>query len=289
MGEYSLVAVVESLNLAAVREIARLGPSGIDKRPAAHPARISADGVEGDSVLNRRHHGGPDKAAYAYAGEDADWWGAALSRTVPPGAFGENLTTRGIDVTHAVVGSRWRVGTALLEVAQPRIPCNVFRTFWDLPDLIKRFTAAGRPGGYLRVVEPGRVQTGDGITVLDVPAHGVTLNEVFRAVNGDVLAIPHVLQAAELPAQMRARLRDRLARVQLLQSAALLVTPAPDGRPDRHHEAERREQARQVEPQRTVVRPEEVRQDVDGDERQAEHEQCHAESKRAGHGSKYPL
>lgn len=86
------------------------GQTGIDKRPAAGRVGVRATGIEGDFIGNRRVHGDADKAAYAYACEDAARWAAALRRDIGPGGFGENLTTEGLDVTGAVVGERWAVG-----------------------------------------------------------------------------------------------------------------------------------------------------------------------------------
>jgi MOSC domain-containing protein YiiM len=98
------------------------GQTGIDKRPVAARVAVRTTGVAGDFIGNRRVHGDADKAAYAYAREDASWWAAELGRDIGSGRFGENLTAEGIDLTGAVIGEQWAIGTALLEVSQPRIP-----------------------------------------------------------------------------------------------------------------------------------------------------------------------
>lgn len=157
------------------------GSTGIDKRPAAQRVRLFDDHVEGDTVVDRKHHGGEHKAVYAYAREDAEWWEQEIGRELAPGSFGENLTTQGFDLNAAVIGERWRIGTAVLEVSEPRIPCRVFAGFWDRPDLIKEFSSAGRSGTYLRIVEDGDVGAGDTITVIHRPPHGVTLGAAFSA------------------------------------------------------------------------------------------------------------
>src|SRR5947209_18707034 len=97
--------------------------SAIWKSPAV--GRIAARGVNlaGDDQADRTAHGGPDKAIYAYAVEDARWWEQEIGRALAPGEFGENLTTAGIDVNDAVVGERWQIGTTVLEVSEPRILC----------------------------------------------------------------------------------------------------------------------------------------------------------------------
>ncbi|HEX2771833.1 MAG TPA: MOSC domain-containing protein [Micromonosporaceae bacterium] len=186
------------------------GQTGIDKRPAAGRLGVRATGVEGDFIGNRRVHGDADKAAYAYASEDAAWWAAALQRDIGPGGFGENLTIEGLDVTGAVIGERWAVGTAVLQVSQPRIPCATFAGFWEVPDLIKRFTARGAPGAYLRVVRDGEVAAGDPIEVLHRPAHGVTIGETFQALTTSPDLLPALLAAPELPASMRERVLRRV-------------------------------------------------------------------------------
>ena len=99
--------------------------------------------------------------------------------------MGENLTLAGVDCSGAVLGERWQVGAAVLQVRGPRIPCRVFSGFLDVPDLIKRFITAGRPGSYLAVERTGRVQAGDPVRVLDRPAHGVTVADLMAAMTVD--------------------------------------------------------------------------------------------------------
>jgi MOSC domain-containing protein YiiM len=173
--------------------------SGIDKRPVSGPVRIFDHQVEGDQVLDRVHHGGPDKAVYSYASEDALWWAERIGGEVPAGRFGENLTTAGLDVSGAVIGEIWRVGTATLQVCQPRIPCNTFARFWERKGLVAEFTREARPGAYLRILEEGRVQEGVAIDLLDRPAHGVTIAQAFRARTGTRELVPLLLDAAQLP------------------------------------------------------------------------------------------
>ncbi len=177
----------------------RLRRTAIGKRPAAGPVWASESGLAGDEQADRAHHGGTYQAAYAYAEEDALFWADRIGRAVPPGAFGENLTTIGVDVSGAVVGERWQVGEAVLQVTAPRIPCQVFAAFSDVPDLIKQFTAAARPGAYLRVVEPGRLRSGDPVRVVHRPDHGVTVRELARARAGDRSLLPRLRELAELP------------------------------------------------------------------------------------------
>ncbi len=189
--------------------------TGIDKRPHPGPVRLERLGVAGDTICDTRHHGGLDQAVYAYAIEDLAWWradlGELLTRPALPGCVGENLTTEGLDVTDSVIGERWLVGGALLEVSVPRIPCRTFAAFWDVPQMIRRFTEAARPGAYLRVVQEGEVTAGDEITVVARPDHGVTIGDTFRAMTGDRSLAADLLRASELPESVHASARQWLA------------------------------------------------------------------------------
>jgi MOSC domain-containing protein YiiM len=186
--------------------------SGIDKRPVAGRVAVHPLGLDGDVQVNRKYHGGEGQAVYAYAQEDADRWAAELERELPPGRFGENLRTRGLDLTRAVLGERWRVGTALLEVSAPRIPCANFERFWGVPQLVKRFTARGASGAYLRVLETGDVGAGDAITVVHRPGHGVTAGDAFRAFTTQKSRLPELAPALEfLPHKDQPKVAAKIA------------------------------------------------------------------------------
>jgi len=167
-----------------------LDRTAIDKRPVAGPVAVGRLGVAGDTQYDAKHHGGIDQAVYAYADEDREWWVSALGRDIGPGAFGENLTTRGLDVTNAVVGERWRIGTVTLQVRTPRIPCRTFAGFWQVDDLEKRFTSHGAPGAYLSVLEPGELEAGDEIEILHQPEHGLTIGDIFASRSGTRDRVP---------------------------------------------------------------------------------------------------
>jgi MOSC domain-containing protein YiiM len=191
---------VVSVNVAVVHRgswAGRVGRSGIDKRPVAGPVRVEVGGVDGDTVCDTRDHGGPDQAVYAYSTDDLAFWTGQLQRAVEPGNVGENLTVDGVDCAHAVVGERWQVGDAVLRVTGPRTPCRVFAGFLDVPDLIKRFFAAGRPGAYLAVVHPAAVSAGDVVTVRDRPTHGVTVADVLAAYAGRRELLPRIAEARD--------------------------------------------------------------------------------------------
>ncbi|GAA2502941.1 MOSC domain-containing protein [Streptomyces gobitricini] len=182
------------------------GTTGIDKRPADGPVRVTdpgprgegASGVAGDTVCDLRHHGGTHQAVYAFAREDLDHWEAELGRPLANGAFGENLTTLGLDVNAALIGERWRIGgSAVLEVASGRVPCRTFASWLGEQGWVRRFTRRAAPGPYLRVVEPGEIRAGDAIEIVHRPDHDVTVELVFRAFMGHRELLPRTLAAGE--------------------------------------------------------------------------------------------
>ncbi|MFD0782804.1 MOSC domain-containing protein [Micromonospora azadirachtae] len=206
---------VVAVNLGVVTEAEWAGDpsgrSGIDKRPVGGPVLFRVDGVAGDFIGERAHHGGADQAVYAYAEEDAAWWAGELGRDIRPGGLGENLTTYAVDVTEAVIGEQWQIGSALLQVTKPRTPCTTFAGYWGVPDLIKRFTVRALPGAYLRVLREGEVGPGDPVEVVERPTHGVTIGEVFRATTLEPALLPRLLDAPDLPESIRENVRRRLA------------------------------------------------------------------------------
>jgi MOSC domain-containing protein YiiM len=180
--------------------------TGIDKRPAYGSVEVAAPGPKGtggsglaqDTIGDMRHHGGDDQAVYAFAREDLDGWAAELGRELSNGSFGENLTTRGLDVNGARIGERWLVGDrVVLEVAAARIPCRTFAGWLDEHGWVKRFTDQALPGAYLRVVEPGAVQGGDEIRVVHRPEHEVTVSFLFRALTREPELLPRVLASGD--------------------------------------------------------------------------------------------
>ena len=185
--------------------------SAIGKRPVAGRVRVEGVNVAGDDQADRRVHGGPDKAVYAYASEDAAWWAEQLGREVPPGMFGENLTTEGVDVSGAVVGERWRVGTVVLEVSQPRLPCAKLGIRFGDPLMVRRFGEASRPGAYLRIVQAGELGAGDEIELLSRPEHGVTVALVSAAILLDESLRPQAAAAPELAESLASHLREAAA------------------------------------------------------------------------------
>ena len=175
--------------------------TGIDKRPISGAVRFENEQVHGDVIGDKSAHGGYDQAVYAYAREDADWWEQQIALTIENGRFGENLTTQGVDVSAAVIGERWRIGSVILEVSQPRIPCRTFAGFWKRPTLIKEFMAAGKPGTYLRIIQEGEITAGDEIEIIHLPSHGITIADVYAAKNGERSKVEEIALVKELSPQ----------------------------------------------------------------------------------------
>jgi MOSC domain-containing protein YiiM len=194
------------VNLGRARTLERRGRpvrTGIWKHPTDGRVLADGNGIAGDFVGDRPGHGPPDKAVYAYAREDYDWWEAELGRALGPGTFGENLTLEGLDASGAAVGERWRAGTALLEVTGPRLPCWKLGVKMGDPKFVKRFGAELRLGAYLRVLEEGELAAGDAAEVVERPEHGVTVGLVGRAMLGERVLASQLLTAPALGGWVR--------------------------------------------------------------------------------------
>jgi len=196
------MAALRSINVGMPKPAtwAGIGRTSIAKTSISGPVEVRTLGLDGDEISDSRHHGGIDQAVYVFAREDLDWWAEHLGMPIGDGQFGENLTTTGIDVNESVIGERWRIGSVLLEIAAVRIPCNDFKSWmsqsgYDAKAWVKRFTAVGRPGPYLRVLDEGRIQVGDKISVEHRPSHGITVSAYFLAKTINKSALPEVKAA----------------------------------------------------------------------------------------------
>ncbi|MDL2345282.1 MOSC domain-containing protein [Deinococcus sp. MIMF12] len=163
----------------AVQVGARQVVSGIRKHALPGRVGVTAAGLDGDHVMNRKHHGGPDQAVYVYTREDYAHWEAALGRPLEPGTFGENLLVGGLESAGVSIGERFRVGAVLLEVTASRIPCATLGARMGDAGFVGRFAAARRPGFYARVLEGGDVGAGDPVTREAGPAGAPTVVDTF--------------------------------------------------------------------------------------------------------------
>jgi MOSC domain-containing protein YiiM len=159
----------------------RVVESAIGKAPVAGPVAARGVNLEGDEQADKLNHGGLDQAVYAYASEDVAFWSDVVGRDLPPGAFGENLTLADVDVSGARIGERWRIGSAELRVAGPRVPCFKLEARIGVPGFQRAFLRAGRPGAYLAIAKAGELQAGDAVEIVHRPEHEVTVALVIEA------------------------------------------------------------------------------------------------------------
>jgi len=195
--------------------------SAIWKTPVEGRVAVRGVNLEGDDQADRQAHGGPDKAVYAYAVEDARWWETREGRPFASAAFGENLTTEGIEVNDALVGERWAIGSAVLELAEPRVPCWRLGVRMNDPGFVRRFTEALRPGAYMRIVTEGDVGAGDAIAVVSKPDHDLSIRDVFRIYTRDRDECGRLIEVPQMSEAWKRWARDMLAH----RSAK--DTPAP--------------------------------------------------------------
>ena len=204
---------VESVNVGTpsiARWKGRTFATGIVKSPVSGRVAVRGVNIAGDDQADRSVHGGPDKAVYAYSREDIDWWAQTLGRHVEAGRdFGENLTTVGIDLAEAIIGERWRVGTVVLEVSEPRVPC--YKLAMRMNDALfpKRFSAALRMGAYLRIIEEGDIGAADAIAVTGRPEHGLTIALAARIYLFEHNASARFLETPQLSEKWRSWARER--------------------------------------------------------------------------------
>jgi MOSC domain-containing protein YiiM len=207
---------VLSVNVGSVREFeygGRPAKSAIWKSPAVGRIAIRGINLAGDVQADREAHGGPDKVVYAYAVEDARLWQQQIGRSLEHGEFGENLTTQGIEVNDALVGERWQVGTTVLEVSEPRVPCWRLGVRMDDKTFPRQFTEALRPGAYLRLIVEGGIAAGDEIRVVERPAHGLTIRDVFRIYTQGRDEVPRLLGVPRMSESWRRWATDFLERM----------------------------------------------------------------------------
>jgi MOSC domain-containing protein YiiM len=176
---------VISLNAGRPRLVLDRGrqvSTGIFKSAVAGPVMLRQTNLDGDRQADLENHGGTNKAVYAYPAEHYEYWRKELpGMELTPGNFGENLTTKGLLESDARIGDRYRIGGAVLQVAQPRIPCYKLGIRFGRDDMPRRFLASGRSGIYFSVAEEGFVKAGDAIELLERDARGVTIADVNRA------------------------------------------------------------------------------------------------------------
>jgi MOSC domain-containing protein YiiM len=173
--------------------------TGICKQPVASAVFLSQQGFEGDGVADLRHHGGNDKAVCVYSIDHYPYWESKLGITMPAAAFGENLSVAGLHEDDVCIGDVYRIGTAEVQVSQPRQPCGTLAARYGREDLVKLVVDSGRTGFYFRVLREGEARSGDAITVVERDPGAVSIafaNTIFHHNRKDregimkVIAIP---------------------------------------------------------------------------------------------------
>jgi MOSC domain-containing protein YiiM len=158
----------------------RLETTGIYKLPIYEAAQVTSLGLKGDVVCDTKNHGGPDQAVYVYGTADYAWWSQEMEREIAPGAFGENLTISELESSQFNIGDRLMIGSVILEVTAPRIPCSTLATRMGDPKFVKRYRQAERPGLYCRVIREGAVRMGDEVSVERYKDETISITEMFR-------------------------------------------------------------------------------------------------------------
>jgi MOSC domain-containing protein YiiM len=209
---------VVSVNVGAPRDVEWFGrrvSTAIWKEPVRGPVTIAGVNLEGDDQADRRVHGGPDKAVYAYAVEDYHWWSEQLGEPVLPGTFGENLSLEAVDLDAAVVGETWQVGTARLRVTQPRMPCFKLGIRMGDATFVERFREARRFGAYFAVEAPGTVAAGDPAVRVGRPEEAsLTIAEFITAdQDSDPTLLRRVAGTRHVPESWRQHAERALARL----------------------------------------------------------------------------
>lgn len=181
--------------------------TGIFKQPVADAVAVHPPGVWGDGQADLVHHGGIDKAVYAYASEHYTFWRKTLpDYAFEPANFGENLTTEGLLDTAVRIGDEFRVGTALLRAVQPRFPCAKLGLRFGDASMVTLFKRARRHGIYFRVIEPGEIQVNDTVGLVNPSPYAITVQNVVDAFyEPDRYAdtVKAVLAIPEFPALLR--------------------------------------------------------------------------------------
>ena len=187
--------------------------TGIYKQPVDQPIYLGGDDVTGDRVIDRKHHGGKDKACYLYSADHYPYW---LERYPVPGwewgLFGENLTVEGLDEGSVLIGNIYEAGEALIQVTQPRQPCYKLDVRFGHPEMTRDFISSGFPGVYVRVIREGFVRKTDALTLIDSPAQGPDLRTIFNMLYSNSFDRNVVMNALENPYLAESCRRDLMKR-----------------------------------------------------------------------------
>ena len=210
-----------SVNVGLPRTVTWKGrtvKTGIFKTPTNGRVRVRTLNLDGDRQADLSVHGGPDKAIYVYPSEHYDYWrGEFPGMELPWGMFGENFTTTGLLEGAVNVGDQFCVGSAMVMVTQPRVPCYKLAAKFGREDIVKRFLASGRSGFYLKVVQEGEVGAGDVIELMSRDGHAVTVADVanlYRDGTDQISLLQRAVQVEALPENWRDHFQQQIEQLQ---------------------------------------------------------------------------
>ena len=210
---------VVSINVGLPREVSwreRTVLTGIFKSPIEGPVKLHTLNLDGDGQADLSVHGGPNKAVYLYPAEHYEFWRRELSdMDLTWGHFGENFTTQGLLEENVRVGDTFRVGSALVKVTEPRMPCYKLGIRFGRADMVKRFLASRRTGFYFAVLEEGMVQAGDTFAYVERSTHGISVADITRLYafdKDDWATMRRVVEVEALPESWRAYFQQRLKK-----------------------------------------------------------------------------
>jgi len=210
-----------SVNVGLPRLLAWKGntfKTGIFKKPVSGRVMLRTTNLDGDRQADLSVHGGPNKAAYGYPSEHYEFWHAELpGQPLDWGAFGENFTTAGLHEAQVSIGDRYRVGSAVVMVRTPRLPCFKLAAKFQRDDIIERFLRSGRSGFYFSVIEEGEVGAGDQFEFLGREDPNLTIAEMLRLYasgSPDLESLQRAVQVKLLPEGWRERFQARISALQ---------------------------------------------------------------------------
>lgn len=208
MNDASSTVHLQSVNVGVLERLTAERPlkSGIRKQPVPGPRLCDTEGLVGDAIGNRKHHGGPEQALYLYSAADYAWWTSELGRECGSGLFGENLTLNAWWPTPRV-GDRVQFGDVVLELTAPRIPCNTLATRLGDPQFVRRFARAVRPGAYVRVLQTGVLEAGMTGVVTRGKAEWPSIDALFRLWHETPRDQAALMAASAAPIESRMRAR----------------------------------------------------------------------------------
>jgi MOSC domain-containing protein YiiM len=197
-----------SVNIGRERTLQRKDrteQTGIFKVPTSAPVQLTKLGLEGDVIMSRKHHGGPDQAVYVYGQTDYERWAKELGKELAPGTFGENLTISELESAPFNIGDLLQLEEVTLQVTAPRIPCGTFAARMEDPQWVKRFRKAERPGLYCRVIREGFLQTGKPVSVEKYRGATISIVEMYREFYNKNKSEESLRRHLDAPIAIRAR------------------------------------------------------------------------------------